>query len=52
MMDVAVGSIIGALVWYMWYIFEDVIELWTLTPGWQGWSRFPFFTSELQRQKC
>lgn len=35
-MDVTVGSIIGALVWYLWFVFEDVIELWTLTPGWQG----------------
>lgn len=36
MVDVSVGSIIGALIWVVYWGAEDVIEAFTVSEGWIG----------------
>lgn len=36
MVDVAVGSVLGAVVWLAYWLLEDAIEAFTLTSGWLG----------------
>lgn len=36
MVDVSVGSIMGAAVWFGYWVLEDAIEKFTLSAGWAG----------------
>lgn len=47
MVDITVGSVMGVLCWLGYWLLEDIVESFTLTSGWLGWSSLHYSFREV-----